>query len=102
MSHGRAQDPPLWQKESCLKVIHSTASIPLNQLTRRQFMQMTSKKLHSRRAVLRMMGAGGALVALAACTPPTVPSAGQAAGGAAKSGQAFLNYWTGWSGFEFD
>ncbi|MFN8493429.1 MAG: extracellular solute-binding protein [Caldilineaceae bacterium] len=65
-------------------------------------MQSMSKKLHSRRDVLRMMGAGSALVALAACTPPPAPSAGQAAGGAAKSGQAFLNYWTGWSGFEFD
>ena len=44
------------------------------------------------------MGAGSALVALAACTPPPAPSAGQAAGGgAAKSGQAFLNYWTGWN-----
>ena len=65
-------------------------------------MQSMSKKLHSRRDVLCMMGAGSALVALAACTPPPAPSAGQAAGGAAKSGQAFLNYWTGWSGFEFD
>lgn len=65
-------------------------------------MQTMSKRLHSRRDVLRLMGTGGAMIALAACTPPPAPSAGQAAGGAAKSGQAFLNYWTGWSGFEFD
>ena len=67
-------------------------------------MQEKSKQLHTRRDFLRMMGASGAVVALAACTPPAPPSAGPAAaaGGAASSGQAFLNYWTGWSGFEFD
>ncbi len=66
-------------------------------------MQEVSKKLHSRRSILRMLGAGSATMALAACTPPPAPSAGQAAGGgAAQTGQTFLNYWTGWSGFEFD
>ena len=67
-------------------------------------MQEKSKQLHTRRDFLRMMGASGAVIALAACTPPAPPSAGPAAaaGGAASSGQAFLNYWTGWSGFEFD
>ena len=58
----------------------------------------------SRRSFLQMMGAGTAAVALAACTAPMTPGA-QPAGGAAApaaTGPAFLNYWTGWSGFEFD
>ncbi|HRA65691.1 MAG: extracellular solute-binding protein [Caldilinea sp.] len=60
----------------------------------------------SRRSFLQMVSAGGAVMALAACTVPVAPAgapAGQAgAGSAAASEQAFLNYWTGWSGFEFD
>jgi multiple sugar transport system substrate-binding protein len=51
-----------------------------------------------------MVGASGAAMALAACTVPVAPAGapvGQA-GAPAASGQAFLNYWTGWSGFEFD
>lgn len=54
----------------------------------------------SRRGFLQMVGMGGAAMALAACAVPVAPApAGQPA---AESGQAFLNYWTGWSGFEFD
>jgi multiple sugar transport system substrate-binding protein len=58
----------------------------------------------NRRSFLQMVGAGGAAMALAACTVPVAPAgapAGQADAPAA-SGQAFLDYWTGWSGFEFD
>ncbi len=62
----------------------------------------------TRRNFLQMMGAGSAVMALAACaapiTPAGAPAAGgeAAAGGGAQTGQAFLNYWTGWSGFEYD
>lgn len=58
----------------------------------------------SRRSFLQMVGAGGAAMALAACTVPVAPTSAPAgqAGAPAASGQAFLNYWTGWSGFEFD
>lgn len=49
-------------------------------------------------------------MALAACAAPISPAgapavqtgAGAEAGATAASGQAFLNYWTGWSGFEYD
>jgi multiple sugar transport system substrate-binding protein len=67
-----------------------------------------SKSL-TRRNFLQMVGAGSAAMALAACAAPIAPPAGApaaeggaAAGTAAQSGQAFLNYWTGWSGFEYD
>ena len=71
--------------------------------------EQISKSL-TRRHFLQMVGAGGAAVALAACAAPITPAgapaaqtgAGAAAGTAAKPGQAFLNYWTGWSGFEYD
>lgn len=56
----------------------------------------------SRRSFLQMVGAGGAVMALAACTLPTAPAAQTGGAPAAASDQAFLNYWTGWSGFEFD
>jgi len=55
---------------------------------------MFNKKL-SRRDFLRMSAAGGAAVATAG-----LPLAGLAARPAEQ--QLFLNYWTGWSGFEFD
>ena len=60
----------------------------------------------SRRSFLQMVGASGAAMALAACaapiTPAGAPAAQTGAGAEATSGQAFLNYWTGWSGFEYD
>jgi len=62
----------------------------------------------TRRNFLQMMGAGGAAVALAACAAPVSPAGapaaqtGAEAAATAASGQAFLNYWTGWSGFEYD
>lgn len=56
----------------------------------------------SRRSFLQMVGAGGAAMALAACTVPVAPAAQTGGAPAAASEQAFLNYWTGWSGFEFD
>jgi multiple sugar transport system substrate-binding protein len=56
----------------------------------------------SRRSFLQMVGAGGAAMALAACAVPVAPSGAPAGAPATASGQAFLNYWTGWSGFEFD
>jgi multiple sugar transport system substrate-binding protein len=64
----------------------------------------------TRRNFLQMVGAGSAAMALAACAAPISPAAapaaqsgaGAEAGAAAQSGQAFLNYWTGWSGFEYD
>ncbi len=71
--------------------------------------EQISKSL-TRRHFLQMVGVSGAAVALAACAAPITPAgapaaqtgAGAAAGTAAKPGQAFLNYWTGWSGFEYD
>ena len=57
----------------------------------------------SRRDFLRASlaaGAGLALSGVAACTPKATPT--PQAGGAAGGGKVFLNYWTGWSGFEFD
>lgn len=48
------------------------------------------------------MGAGAAATALAACAVPVAPAGQQGGQAPAASGQAFLNYWTGWSGFEFD
>lgn len=69
-------------------------------------MSEQSKHSMSRRAFLQMVGAGGAAMALAACAVPAAPvtAPGGQAGGqpAAASGQVFLNYWTGWSGLEFD
>lgn len=58
----------------------------------------------SRRTFLQLVGVGSAAMALAACTVPVAPAGAPAAqsGAAAASGQSFLNYWTGWSGFEFD
>lgn len=61
---------------------------------------------YSRRDFLRVTGLGAAIATLAACTPPPPPSAPGASGAGGEqqpaSGAAFLNYWTGWSGFEFD
>src|SRR5689334_18553898 len=55
----------------------------------------------SRRGFLRLgatAGLGLAAINLVGCSPATpTPS-----GGGTPSGQVFLNYWTGWSGFEFD
>ncbi len=67
----------------------------------------TWQSRYSRRGFLKLMGSSTAAVALAACVappPPTAPDAasGAGAGGTAAEGQVFLNYWTGWSGFEFD
>lgn len=53
----------------------------------------------SRRGFLRLgatAGLGLAAANLVGCAPATP------GGAATPSGQAFLNYWTGWSGFEFD
>ncbi|RIK36651.1 MAG: hypothetical protein DCC55_26685 [Chloroflexi bacterium] len=71
-------------------------------------MEQRLPKSFSRRSFLRMSGAGIAATALAACVAPAVP--GAPAPGAGEAGaqqqaageQTFLNYWTGWSGFEFD
>ena len=64
---------------------------------------MEDRNQLSRRSFLKMAGISGAAVALAACTVPVAaPQAPAAGGGAAQPEQAFLNYWTGWSGFEFD
>jgi multiple sugar transport system substrate-binding protein len=71
-------------------------------------MSNTFKQSYSRRDILRAMGLGTAGMALAACAAPIVPvapaapAASTGAGSAAAPEQAFLNYWTGWSGFEFD
>jgi multiple sugar transport system substrate-binding protein len=45
-------------------------------------------------------GLGLAAMNLAGCGP--APGAPTPSAGEAKKGQVFLNYWTGWSGFEFD
>ncbi len=64
-----------------------------------------SKKI-SRRDFLRFSAAAGvglAAAGLAACAPAAAPAAaGPTQAPAAGSGQVFLNYWTGWSGIEFD
>jgi len=66
-----------------------------------------SKKI-SRRDFLRfsaVAGMGLAAAGLAACAPaaaPTTAAAGPTQAPAAQSGTLFLNYWTGWSGIEFD
>ena len=57
----------------------------------------------SRRDFLRMSAAAGlglAALNLAGCGP--TPSTPAPSAGEAKKGPVFLNYWTGWSGFEFD
>jgi multiple sugar transport system substrate-binding protein len=69
-----------------------------------------ARKLSRRQALGMGAAAGMGLAAfnLAGCAPgPTAPSAPAPAAatpqaGEAKPGQVFLNYWTGWSGFEFD
>ncbi|MEZ4661736.1 MAG: substrate-binding domain-containing protein [Caldilineaceae bacterium] len=69
-------------------------------------MDQGTKNSYSRRDFLRMSVAGSALAALTACVPPPPPSASGGATNAQQQAaapeQAFLNYWTGWSGFEFD
>ena len=68
-------------------------------------MDKRTKHIYSRRDFLRVSAASGAMVALAACIPPPPPGAANPGGGqqaAPAPEQAFLNYWTGWSGFEFD
>ena len=67
-------------------------------------------RCYSRREFLRLAGLGATVLAATACvpiqTPPAPPAAGapasEAAAPAPEPSQAFLNYWTGWSGFEFD
>jgi ABC-type glycerol-3-phosphate transport system substrate-binding protein len=60
----------------------------------------------SRRGVLRAFAGGSiglAVASLSACGATPKPAATTAAqAGATSGGKAFLNYWTGWSGFEFD
>lgn len=68
-------------------------------------MEKSMHRALSRRDVLRAMGLGAAGMTLAACTVPTAPSqpaAGTGDDAAASPERPFLNYWTGWSGFEFD
>lgn len=64
---------------------------------------MDTRNQLSRRSFLKMAGVSGAAMALAACAVPVAaPQAPAEGGSAAQPEQAFLNYWTGWSGFEFD
>lgn len=68
-------------------------------------MSTRTSRTVSRRSFLQMIGVGGAGLALAACVMPAPPAASTGTGGEAApaaTGKAFLNYWTGWSGFEFD
>ena len=69
-------------------------------------MQKSTDHTYSRRDVLRAIGLGAAGMTLAACAVPAAPAAPTLAAGAGEAAvapeQAFLNYWTGWSGFEFD
>lgn len=63
-----------------------------NTITRRGFLRAGAT------AVL-----GLAATKLAGCASPITPTqAGAAASATPANSQAFLNYWTGWSGFEFD
>lgn len=60
------------------------------------------KKL-SRRDFLRAAGAAAAGIAMASCTPAQqATKEAQPATSGAGSEKTFLNYWTGWSGMEFD
>lgn len=56
----------------------------------------------TRRDLLRTAGMAGIGAALAACVPVAPAPAAPMETGAASPEQAFLNYWTGWSGFEYD
>jgi len=58
----------------------------------------------SRRDFLRTAGIAAAGISLASCAPAAKPTtaAEQPSSGGAASGTTFLNYWTGWSGMEFD
>lgn len=70
----------------------------------------TQQRRYSRREFLRIAGVGATVLAATACVPvqaPVTPPDSGAAAPAAEApapepSQAFLNYWTGWSGFEFD
>ncbi len=69
-------------------------------------MQKSTDHTYSRRDVLRAIGLGAAGMTLAACAVPAAPAAPTLAAGAGEAAvapaPAFLNYWTGWRGFEFD
>jgi multiple sugar transport system substrate-binding protein len=59
----------------------------------------------SRRGFLRLSataGVGLAALGLAACGPAAAPTTEAPKAEGAAKGSVFLNYWTGWSGFEFD
>ncbi len=69
----------------------------------------TMRKCVTRREMLRFLGAGAAGAVLAACAPagqapaPAAPAEKEEGAAApAKEGKAKYDYWTGWSGFEFD
>lgn len=61
-------------------------------------------KKMSRRDFLRTAGVAAVGISIASCTPAATqaPAAQQPGTSGAANEKTFLNYWTGWSGMEFD